>query len=1261
MDSFKVFKISIITTMFTALCVSFLILFHSLSYPTNKAESLPYNSVVKSFNEPVNTRYLSLNKRDELDTSFIKASILDPEESTNTNVEVSNYILVLFGLLMVGVGGLFFTKYVPKFLKLRRGKTSKELVEALFEDSGIGIALIDHDGRPFRANSFICDMLGYTESELKKMTFGEFTHPEDVQKDEDLFKELLKGNRKYYHLEKRYIAKDGSILWGSLSVSIAFTKKGEIDYVIGMIQNITKRKEVEDELTDFENIIEISKKISGIIPWIYDVENDLEIYSDDLLEFYELDERPPKIVDAVIDFINKEDAPELVETNKEKIALGEPWKIEYQLNLPSGTQKYVLSIISKIIKNDEGDVIKIIGTTQDVTASKEREEQLKREAEILQHTIQTLEEVQEAAQIGIWEFALDTKNLLFSKEALKLFGIDEAQEITPEESIAYFKKGHQEILRNAFKELIENSKNFILELIFVKKDGKEIWLRVSGNTVFNDGEPVSIKGIFFNIDNEKRASQTILERQKLLQTSNKVAGLGTWIWDVETGKVEYSEELIDILELDANPLKERNTHDLLKDILNHKSKTVDDAEFLDGELWTEEREIISKNGVTKYVQITGGECIANEEGSIVKVMGTALDVTEYRNRELEVRQKVADFKKMNDLFSESQKVAKIGSWEIDLKENELFWSDEVYRIHEVEIGTKINVAEAINFYREDFREKIETNLQKAIEKNKGWDIEGVIKTQTGKELWIRAIGKPFYEEGELTSLRGLFMDIDEQKRKNIELDNTNKKLALSVEVGRIAIWILDIETGKVEWNEQAESVFGVPKKDLARNLHELYNGVHPEDFFHVKHEIQKSINYGRRLDVDFKIKHPSGQVKHLSARGNTILDKNGNIDKMIGITLDVTERARMLENLKAQEAQLRSFVTQAPVAVAMLDTEMKYITVSDKWLADYKISKKIVIGKSHYDIFPESVTSSKWRSLHQRVLSGEKLYENKERIQNIDGSYRWVSWNLIPWYNEPGEIGGIIMFTADVSSEVEYSKKLEKEVKERTKELESVNKELEAFSYSISHDLRAPLRSINGFTDILIEEYSNSMDDEGKRLIGIVKDSALMMGKLIDDILGFSKLGKKSIQVSDIDMNILVESVCEEEKHRSINKNVVFSISDLPKAKGDLVLIKQVVVNILSNALKYSSKQEVIKIDIDFKIENNKVIYIFKDNGAGFSMDYHDKMFGVFQRLHTQSEFEGTGVGLAIVKRIINKHSGEVWAESEIGKGATFFISLPIA
>ncbi len=255
----------------------------------------------------------------------------------------------------------------------------------------------------------------------------------------------------------------------------------------------------------------------------------------------------------------------------------------------------------------------------------------------------------------------------------------------------------------------------------------------------------------------------------------------------------------------------------------------------------------------------------------------------------------------------------------------------------------------------------------------------------------------------------------------------------------------------------------------------------------------------------------------------------------------------------------------------------------------------------------------------------------------------------------------------------ELNEGLEQRVVERTEQLESANKELDSFSYSVSHDLRAPLRAIDGFSRILLEEYGDTLAEEAKSYLQMVRDNTIQMGRLVDDLLAFARLGRQPLTKHTLDPNKIVRQCLKEMEKEQEDRQVEVVIGDLPSCSGDPALLKQVWTNLISNALKYTRKQEAARIEIGCHTEprstvegeppvptnaDPEVIYFVKDNGAGFDMKYVNKLFGVFQRLHRAADYEGTGVGLAIVQRILKRHGGRIWADAKVGEGATFSFTL---
>jgi PAS domain S-box-containing protein len=311
------------------------------------------------------------------------------------------------------------------------------------------------------------------------------------------------------------------------------------------------------------------------------------------------------------------------------------------------------------------------------------------------------------------------------------------------------------------------------------------------------------------------------------------------------------------------------------------------------------------------------------------------------------------------------------------------------------------------------------------------------------------------------------------------------------------------------------------------------------------------------------------------------------------------------------------------------------------------------IGKSDFDFFPHAQLS--YETEQEIIRSGKPLVDVEERVVWPDGRETWVSTTKMPLLDETGQIIG----TFGISRDITERKQAEVALQKAKLEMEAANKELEAFSYSVSHDLRAPLRSIDGYSQALLEDYGELLPPEGRKFLGHVRNSAHRMAELIEDLLKLSQVTRARINSVPVDLTRLAENILTELQQANPEHKARYSVAQNLTARGDLRLLQVVLENLLNNAWKYSSKQERAEIEFGSKYENNETIYFVRDNGAGFDMEYAGKLFGAFQRLHTTTEFPGTGIGLATVQRIIHRHGGRVWAESAVGKGATFFFTLP--
>lgn len=365
------------------------------------------------------------------------------------------------------------------------------------------------------------------------------------------------------------------------------------------------------------------------------------------------------------------------------------------------------------------------------------------------------------------------------------------------------------------------------------------------------------------------------------------------------------------------------------------------------------------------------------------------------------------------------------------------------------------------------------------------------------------------------------------------------------------------------------------------------------------------------------------------------------------------------EAIREGEERFRLIFNASDDIIMLVGREGEILTINHS--VSYNTEE--LIGKKVYDL--QNTENSLKMELAVKAAIETKKPATFEVDVEINGEIKYYSGKVSPVFDEQGVITSAVVVSRDVTKEKQAENELkqmnltlEQRVSARTEELDIINKELESFTYSVSHDLRAPLRAINGFSEILVEEASQVLNEDGKDALNEIIMNVKKMGQLVDDLLEFSRLGKQNIAKAIIKMNELFDSAGKDLGKYFPNTRI--TIGDLPPVYGDRAMLKQVIYNLVSNAFKYSSKNENPTVEIGASEKNESIVYYIKDNGVGFNMAYYSKLFNVFQRLHGSRDFEGTGVGLAIVQRIISKHNGKVWAEGKEGEGATFYFSLPI-
>ncbi len=477
----------------------------------------------------------------------------------------------------------------------------------------------------------------------------------------------------------------------------------------------------------------------------------------------------------------------------------------------------------------------------------------------------------------------------------------------------------------------------------------------------------------------------------------------------------------------------------------------------------------------------------------------------------------------------------------------------------------------------------------------------------------------------------------------------------------LPMWVFDRETlAFLEVNEAAVAHYGYSRDEFLRMR--ITDIRPPED-------IPRLMAYLAQERLPLR---QAGEWRHVRKDGSTIYVEVTSHDLVfqgrraaLTVIHDVTDRKRVEMALRESEAKFRSLTEQALVGVYLIqDGVFRYVNPRMAEIFGYTVDE-LIDRRGPRDLTHPEDWPVVEENLRKRLAGEVPSIHYEFRGVTRDGRVLDVEvyGTRTLFQGRPAVIGTLLDVTGRKRAEAEIrrlNEELEQRVRERTAQLEAANRELEAFSYSVSHDLRAPLRAIDGFSRVLLEDYADRLDEEGRRILGVIRDSTRRMGQLIDDLLAFSRLARAPIAVSDVPMDDLVRSVWAEVAAES-DRNVEFRVQPLPPARADRAMVRQVWLNLLSNALKFTRPRPVAVIEVGGRVEGEEAVYYVRDNGVGFDMRYADKLFGVFQRLHRADEFEGTGVGLAIVQRVVRRHGGRVWAEGKVDGGATFYFTLPRA
>ncbi len=607
------------------------------------------------------------------------------------------------------------------------------------------------------------------------------------------------------------------------------------------------------------------------------------------------------------------------------------------------------------------------------------------------------------------------------------------------------------------------------------------------------------------------------------------------------------------------------------------------------------------------------------------------------------------------------------------------------------------------------RAQVPSRLKKALAE--GVQFEFRHRRKDGSEFPVEVNSRPIVLGGErclLSSVR----DITERQQAEKELRERSEIIRLTIEATRLGIW---------DWNMTADlwtatpsyfRMLGYDPETDGQDREVWGERTHPDDRGFVVDKMIEVRDEGLPgFDIEFRFRHADGSYRWINSIGSAIeFDASGRAKRMLGLQIDITERKRQEQELQRYNQRLTllrdidQHILVARSTEEVAEAVLKNIRgLIPFWRATFLLfdnqAHEAVIYASVSEADSQIQTGSRIplvpTPLYERLKAGQIILVTDAACleEPVNPALRRViqegmrSMISAPLIVEGATVGALSLlsdevgfFTAEHQQVLEeisnqltialhqaelneqiqrHNAELEQRVAKRTAQLEAANKELEAFTYSVSHDLRAPLRAINGFSRIVLEESAN-LSAETSRYLQLIADNGLQMARLIEDLLDFSRLGRKPLQREPLNMEALVRRCLEELAEERQGREIEIVLGELPDCEADPQLLRQVILNLLANAIKYTRLREKAVIEVGSVKRNGDTVYFVRDNGVGFDMRFADKLFGVFQRLHRAEDFEGTGVGLALAKRIVQRHDGSVWAEAEVDKGATFYFNLRI-
>jgi PAS domain S-box-containing protein len=1124
---------------------------------------------------------------------------------------------------------------------------SENKYRSLVEMSPSGIAIYQ-DGKFVFSNRAGLQIMGCdTQNELIGKPVLDFVHPDSKAEVIKRMK-LVAGGIVVDPLEEKLLRLDGTYFIGEVIPSLTQFEGKPAGQII--VQDITNRKFAEEILREREKVFALMFEQAPLGYQSLDADGRFLNVNEAWLET--LGYKKEEVVDKWFgDFL----APEFVEPFRKRFSifksLGKVHS-EFEMMHKNGERRSV-SFEGRIGYTPEGKFSQTHCILTDVTESRKAEDEIKAQYALLRIAGKT-------AKFGGWSLSLENKKVKWSDETAAIHEMPAGYSPDLNEGIEFYTPEYREKIQSVLNECILNGIPFDEELQIITAKKNIVWVRSTGEALRNDkGEITLIQGSFQDISDRKTAEAALKESQ----LKYSIIADNTFDWEFW----QAPDESIIYLSPSSKRITGYDSQDFINDpglltkIIHPEDKHIFKYHHPNGRKdvnpATAEFRIIAADGSIKWIEHVC-QPVFDNEGTFIGTRGSNRDVTSRKLIEEELAESEEKFRKA---FTSSPAVAGIMDLandrflDINLNFTKVFgWErDEV-------IGKTPKEIDLYEYYTQ--RTEI---LARIAEQGSIHNYEVNLRTKTGKLRSVLFSADSLEMHGHKCLLTQV-NDITDRKYSEEILQQSEEKYRLLYENMSQGAFYQLADGTLFDINPAGLEMFGLTRDQFSgrtsyhpdwKVVDEEHNLLEPK-----QHPSMRALHSGKEVAAILGVYNPLKKAyKWLSVDARPQFLPKEKKPYQVFVTMHDVTRSKLAEDaLRHSEERFQAFMLNLPAAAFIKDKEGRTL-YANKYLQEL-LDWKNWQGKTTDELIDSEVAR---RMMENDNIAFEKgTITMQENLVDSHGNPRVFETIKFPIQVSGEEVllGGISFdITERNKYELEFislNKELESRVNERTAKLQAAIKDLELFSYSASHEIRTPLRALNGYANILLEDYSVKLDDEGRRMLKVIVDNTIRMGQLIDDLLLFSHYRPQEIRFSKIDMNEIITSVYEEIISKKDKRDIDFRVQTFEPAQGNQVMVKQIWKNLIGNAVKFTSHSKTRKIEIGSFKQDNETVYFVKDNGVGFDMNQSNLLFGIFKRLPNAKEFDGSGVGLSIVKRIINSHKGRIWAEAAINEGATFYFTL---